>query len=335
MLDTNTKQFSFVHASVREYLLQLPEYSASAINYLAAARCLAYLMFGDDGGSVSESWSNKEKAGGHDRPESSFREYAVCHWTHHFLKVTDDEAKSKLDIVLKRFVSGEEAVAFQQWLEDVKGVVESKGPKRLNASHLQKLESILNNSKSPLFLACVYGLPSIFEQMKIEAADSERCIDLVTKNINGASAVYLCARYGHAAVLMLLLEHGANANEAGGFFGNPLQAAAFHGYLDVVQTLIDCGANLFASGKFISAFEAALSGGNEKVIEVLLKASNISQKDELEKVLVRASYDGHNEIVEYVLKLLYPSSYAMSTGEMSKYITPYRALPVRVLTLFR
>lgn len=231
--------------------------------------------------------------------------------------MTDDESKSKLDVVLKSFVSGEEAVIFQQWLEDVKEVVESKGPQRLNASHLQKLEMIINSSNSPLFLACVYGLPSIFEQMRAEAADSGRNIDLNAKNINGASAVYSCARYGHAAVLKLLLEHGANADEAGGFFGNPLQAAAFHGYLDIVQILIDRGANLFVRGKFISAFEAALSGGNEKVIEVLLKASDISQKDELEKVLVRASYDGHNKIVEYVLGLLYPRSNGTSTGEMS------------------
>lgn len=52
-----------MHASVREYLLQLPMYSITAINSLAAGRCLAYLMSDDDvgDGGASESWSNKEK----------------------------------------------------------------------------------------------------------------------------------------------------------------------------------------------------------------------------------------------------------------------------------
>jgi hypothetical protein len=326
MLDKDTGQFSFVHASVREYLLQLPEYSVSEINSLAAGRCLVYFMFDDDD-SVSESCSNEDEADDRHRPDSSFREYAICHWAHHFLKVTEDEAKSKLDIVLKKFVSKEEAVTFQQWLEDVKGLVEMKTPNRLKESYRTELNTTLNDSSSPLFVACVYGLPSILEQMEAEGVGSGQNIDYNAKNINGASAVYISARYGRAAILRHILEHGANVDEAGGFFGNPLQAAAFHGYLDVVKILIDWGANLSASGKFIGALEAAMSGGNEKVIEVLLKASNITQREELENVLLRASYDGHNEIVGYVLNLLYPNEQDTRIRGTSKE-SPFRALAV-------
>jgi hypothetical protein len=108
--------------------------------------------------------------------------------------VTADEAKSELDIILKKFVSEEEAVTFQQWLQNVKEVVELKGPRQPKALHLQELESVLNDSDSPLFLACVYGLPCIFEQMKAEVTGSERKIDYDAKNIND-TAIYISARY--------------------------------------------------------------------------------------------------------------------------------------------
>lgn len=274
-------------------------------------------MFDDDD-SISENWPNEDKSGDSDRPELSFRRYAICHWAHHLLKVTDDEAKSELDIILKKFVSEEEAVTFQQWLQDVKEVVELKGPRRPTALHLQELESVLNDSNSPLFFACVYGLPSIFEQMKAEVAGSERKIDYDAKNINDTSAIYISARYGPATMLKLLLENGANADAAGGLFGNALQAAAFHGHLSIVLILLEWGADVFASGKFNSALEAAMSGLHEKVIMVLLKVSNLTQKDDLENVLQNASFFGHNEIVEYVLKLFYTGGIDTPSEGMSK-----------------
>lgn len=306
-----------MHASVREYLLQLPEYSLSAINFAAAMRCLACFMF-DDEDTASESSSNEDKASDSDGADSSFREYAICHWAHHFTRVTDGESMSKLDIVLKEFVSEKEAVTFQQWLEDVKELVESKRSKKLTASNVKELNTILNNSDSPLFVACVYGLPSILDQMEVDTSESERIIDYNMKNIHGTSAVYISARCGHAAVLKRLLEYGANVDEDGGLFGKPLQAAAFHGHLDVVEILIKEGADVFSPGKFTSGLEAAMFGGNEKVIEFLLKASNVTEKEELEKVLIRASYNGHNEVVGYILGLLYPSVEDTSTRETSK-----------------
>jgi hypothetical protein len=78
ILDKDTRQFSFIHASIREYLLQLPEYSASAINSLAVERCLKCFMF-DDNDSIGENWPNEDKSGDSDRPELSFRRYAICH----------------------------------------------------------------------------------------------------------------------------------------------------------------------------------------------------------------------------------------------------------------
>lgn len=56
-LDDDFGRFSFVHASVREYLQQLPEYSMSICNFIAAQRCLEIFIFDDEDGIDSDQMS--------------------------------------------------------------------------------------------------------------------------------------------------------------------------------------------------------------------------------------------------------------------------------------
>ncbi|RMJ27936.1 ankyrin repeat protein [Aspergillus sp. HF37] len=310
VLDEDLGQFSFVHASVREYLQLLPEYSVSMNNYTAAKRCLEYFIFGDEdvtqARSISSQGSSPPSSSDVDNGLDLFREYAICHWAHHFLKTTDTRLKLKLDAILKQFTSEEEAMTFgtfEQWLQDVKDMVESERPQ---PSHLKELNAILNDSDSPMFVACVYGMPTILEQIESEALRTGKTVDYNAKNAHGASALYVCARYGRTVSLQFLLHRRANTDATGGFFGNPLQASAFHGHEDVVRILVEENANLFALGKFTSALDAAMAGGNEQVVKPLLEASNITSRTELEKVLSRASYDGHYEVVRHILDLLVP-----------------------------
>ena len=293
-LDESTQRIFFVHASVREYLQGLPSYSISMNNFVAAKRCLELFMFDDEDGIDSDI----------DDGIDSFREYAICHWAYHYTKATDTMVKSKLDNILKQFVSAEEEMTFDQWLEDVKELVESKRP---GPSHLKELNTILNDHGSVVFTASVYGIPAILEKVESEALYAGRTVDYNAKNANGVSALYISARYGHADTLRFLLQHGAKVDVAGGFFGNPLQAAAFHGHQDVVRILVEEKADVFAPGKFTSALDAALTGGNEQIIMILLEASNITDPGELEKVLLRASHDGHYEVVCQLLNLLSPT----------------------------
>lgn len=275
-------------------------------NFIAAKRCLEFFIFDDEDITQARSINAQESlsARSSDCGLDPFREYAICHWAHHFLKTTDTGLKLQLDAILKQFISEDEAMTFGQWLQDVKDLVESKRPQ---PSHTKELNAILNDHGSPMFMACVYGIPVIFEQVESEALHAGRTLDYDAKNAHGASALYICARYGRTDSLQFLLHRGAKVDVAGGFFGNPLQASAFHGHQDVVRILIEEKANVFAPGKFTSALDAALSGGNEKAIKPLLEASNITSSKELEKVLSRASCDGHYEIVRHILALLGPA----------------------------
>ncbi|KAJ5593129.1 hypothetical protein N7537_010033 [Penicillium hordei] len=236
IFDHNLKRFSFIHASVLEYLQALPEYSVSNTNSIAAKR-------------------TEDETDSLESPES-FRDYAISYWAYHYLKVVEIHPKADLDNALKQFLSPEESMNFRFWLDDVKDQIAANKP---NPTQLKELNAMLNNQYSPLFMACVYGLPFILESIEAEALRAGKSMDFNMKNSHGASALYVGARYGRLEAVRFLLGRGANPDAPGGFFGNPLQAAAFQGHQDIVSLLIQRKADLFAPGKFSSALDAALA----------------------------------------------------------------------------
>lgn len=72
------------------------------------------------------------------------------------------------------------------------------------------------------------------------------------------------ASKGHNGLILLLLEHKANADSHGGHYGNPLQAACFLGHLRAIDLLLKHGAGVNTKGRFENAFEAAATGGHDK-----------------------------------------------------------------------
>ncbi|KAJ5837197.1 hypothetical protein N7447_003223 [Penicillium robsamsonii] len=295
IFDDNMKRFSFIHSSVLEYLQALPEYSVSMTNFIAAKRCIDYFLLDSD---ASTDTSSTEDETDSFESHESFRNYAISYWAYHYLKVADIHPNADLDNSLKQLLSPEEPMNFHFWLDDVKDQVEAKRP---NLTQLKELNAMLNDQYSPLFMACVYGLAFILEFIEAEALRAGKFIDFNMKNSHGASALYVSARYGRLDAVRFLLSRGVNPNIPGGFFGNPLQAAAFQGHQDIVSLLIERQADLFAPGKFSSALDAALAGSSGPVIKFLVEASKITDGSKLEQLLARASYDGHDEVVSYLL----------------------------------
>ncbi|KAL4919657.1 hypothetical protein BDW62DRAFT_199672 [Aspergillus aurantiobrunneus] len=266
-LDDDSRCFFFVHASVREYLQSLPEYSLSMVNFTAAKRCLELFIFDQD-----------------DSPDSPFRQHAICNWAHHYSKVTDTIVKPELEALLTKFVSAEERANFQLWLEDVKDLVESKKP---NATQVKELNTLLNKKESPIFLACVYGIPLILETVEADTVRVRATIDWDAKNAHGTPMFYVSASQGRCD-----------------------WGAAFYGHEGTVRMLIENKTDLSAPGKFTGVLDAAMEGGHEPVIQLLLESSGITEASELEKVLLRASFDGHYEVVMKILGLLETGKHA-------------------------
>ena len=135
---------------------------------------------------------------------------------------------------------------------------------------MQKLNVVQNPANSPLFAASAYGLLSVLSYMHSQISAHEGQIDYDMKNSNGVSAVYLSARYGKAEVLKFLLVRGAALNPLRGYYGSPLQAAAFHDHDEALNVLIEHEADPFTPGKFKNIVDAGVAGGHEKIIHVLL-----------------------------------------------------------------
>lgn len=89
--------------------------------------------------------------------------------------------------------------------------------------------------------------------------------------IEGATALWCAAGFGHFNVMRTLVTHGADLNHPTTAYSTPLRAACFGGRLDIVKYLIEHDADINLSNKFNNT------------------------------CLMIAAYKGHLDIVEYLL----------------------------------
>ena len=156
------------------------------------------------------------------------RTYAASYWAVHYSKINNPANQAGSDSLLLSFAFDHDGTCFQEWLDDAEDLTQSLPPWDLRWRDFKAVQS---SSRSPLLAASLYGLRSILEYMHSRALAHGRQIDLNEKSIHGASAIYISARHGNVATLKFLIEHGCSVDVSGGRYGNPLQAAAFHGHI--------------------------------------------------------------------------------------------------------
>ncbi|KAJ7822839.1 hypothetical protein B0H13DRAFT_2376426 [Mycena leptocephala] len=79
----------------------------------------------------------------------------------------------------------------------------------------------------------------------------------------------------HINIVQLLIEYGADVNAQGGEYGSTLQAASFRGHIDIIQLLIEHGADVHAQGgKYGSALKAALYRGPDRKRQLYMDYDN-------------------------------------------------------------
>jgi hypothetical protein len=96
-------------------------------------------------------------------------------------------------------------------------------------------------------------------------------------DMNTNALSWACLR-GHTNIVQELLDKGADVNAQGGHYGNALQAASAGGHLDIVQVLLDKGADVNAQGgHYSNALQAASAGGHLDIVQILVKKGAVNK----------------------------------------------------------
>ncbi|KXG52095.1 uncharacterized protein PGRI_083790 [Penicillium griseofulvum] len=96
--------------------------------------------------------------------------------------------------------------------------------------------------------------------------------DVNAQDGKNGTALQAAALEGHAHIVRLLLDQGADVNAQGGWYGTALQAASLRGHGEVVQMLLDQGADINArGGEDGTALHSAALGGHPENIRLRLK----------------------------------------------------------------
>jgi ankyrin repeat protein len=114
----------------------------------------------------------------------------------------------------------------------------------------------------------------------------------------GGTALQRASEEGRAQVVQLLLEKGADVNAGGEQSSTALQRASAQGHGRVVRLLLEKGADVNAKGKRGTALQRALEQGDEQVVRLLLKKG----ADFNIRMVRSASSRRHPQIVQLLLE---------------------------------
>jgi ankyrin repeat protein len=151
---------------------------------------------------------------------------------------------------------------------------------------------------TPLRLAASCGQVDIVKLLIASGA----AIDRVRQNSVSETALGCALDRGHVEVAKVLLEAGAAVDK--GFY-TPLCIAARHGNEELVQLLIDSGADLnrgSGHGKEETPLLAAASSGCERVVEILIEAGARVNQDVWNEILHVAADVGDRGVVELSIR---------------------------------
>ena len=119
------------------------------------------------------------------------------------------------------------------------------------------------------------------------------------------------SREGHINVVRILIDNGANPNEAKKGEHTPLVGASLHGHKDVVKLLLDRGADPNLASKshldamHYTALHLASRGGNKGTVKVLLEggAEPNVMTDSMHTPLHFAAANGYLDVVKVLLNV--------------------------------
>jgi len=232
--------------------------------------------------------------------------FAAMYWYHHYQNTANPTPR--LDDLISRLFQHQDSFVTWVKLHDVDGL----GDTSVNLSRG------LDDIPTPVYYASLLGLDQVLHDLinneQLERTTIPAPIPISTSNVSRkinaqcgyyGNALQAASSRGHDQVVQALVDKGADINARGGkYSGNALQPPSSIGYDHVVQTLIDKGADINSQGGYYgNALHAASLGGYNQVVKILLgKGANINaQGGEWRNALQAASLRGHDQVVQTLL----------------------------------
>ena len=134
--------------------------------------------------------------------------------------------------------------------------------------------------------------------------DEGRDVNEKDPSVDGATALIIASFTGHLNVVQLLLDEGAEVDAKGNDGRAALFAAFQNGHLEVVQALLAKGADIDAQmNNGATALIVASQNGHLEVVQALLaKGADVNVKmSDGRTALILASYAGHLKVVQALL----------------------------------
>ena len=136
----------------------------------------------------------------------------------------------------------------------------------------------------------------------------EKGANVNAKSIHGYTALTAASRNGHADIVKLLIDSGADVNAKEIEGATALMAASWAGHADVVRLLLDNGADVNAEdtqGRTVLMYASVGNDDNTDVVQLLLdNGADINAKDikYSTTAIMAASLDGNTNIVKTLVK---------------------------------
>ena len=286
--DGDSRVVQFSHSSVKEFLMakrltgshrDISHYhiQLTAAHTILAQACLGVLLQLDD--SIDR---DKIK-------DFPLAPYAAEHWvTHARIEDVSLRIKDGMECV---FDADKPHFATWLWIYDPEYYRELP----MHTMRPEKPYAV------PLHYAARLGFRDLAEHL---IASHPEHVNARTQEGNQSTPMHLAAEFGHADVLSLLLENGADLEAADDFIMTPLHRASFLGTLEAVRCLLDHGANIEARcnrGR-TPLFRAARRSKIQVVRLLLERGADVNARDDDGKT---PSQHGVEEGVEQeVLELL-------------------------------
>src|SRR5262249_37698894 len=87
--------------------------------------------------------------------------------------------------------------------------------------------------------------------------------------LDGDNALHCVVRWGDLGAARILIRHGIDVNKAGDLGYTPLHVACMKGHMEMIQLLLENGADLFAQSDGDLPFTTARLGGFDHICDLL------------------------------------------------------------------